>query len=187
MEIFLVRHTEVAIESGICYGQSEVYLRPSYLTDIRKVTDRLPDDFDAFYSSPSARCQQLASKLNTTQIILDKRLMELNFGAWEMKRWSEIPEDELGPWTKDFVNHRPAGGEGYYALELRISTFIKDLLKSGHKKVVIVTHGGPIRHFIKYVLKIPSENIYKIQIEPGQIVRLKISDDKSTDTLISIS
>lgn len=186
MEVFLVRHTAVAIESGICYGQSEVFLRPSYVADIRKVTERLPGDFDAFYSSPSARCQQLASKLNTTQIILDKRLMELNFGTWEMKRWSEIPEDELGPWTKDFINHRPAGGESYFSMELRINTFIKDLLRTGHKKVLVVTHGGPIRHFIKYILKMPSENIFKIQVEAGQIVRLRISEDKNTDALISI-
>src|SRR6218665_495398 len=152
MEIYLVRHTAVAVESGICYGQSGGYLRSSYLNDIREVTARLPADFDAFYSSPSARCQQIAGKLSTSQIILDKRLMELNFGSWEMKRWSEIPEEELVPWTMDFANHTPPGGESFNSLERRINSFIEDLLQTGNKKVLIVTHSGPVRYFLRYIL-----------------------------------
>lgn len=187
MEIYLVRHTAVSIESGICYGQSEVFLRSSYPADIREVTNRLPGDFDAFYSSPSVRCQQLANKLNATQIILDKRLMELNFGNWEMKRWSEIPEEELVPWTRDFINHKPTGGESFFSLELRINEFIRELLQTRHNKVVIVTHSGPIRHFLKYVLKFPSENLFKIQIKPGQIIRLNLSNDKNTDALVGMA
>jgi alpha-ribazole phosphatase len=31
----------------------------------------------------------------------DERLLEYNFGDWEMKRWGDIDEVELDPWMQD--------------------------------------------------------------------------------------
>ncbi len=186
MEVYLVRHTAVSVASGVCYGQSEVMLRPEFREDIRDVMKKLPAGFDAVYSSPSSRCQQLASYPGNTQVILDKRLMEMNFGHWEMKKWNEIPEGELLPWTQDFIRHRPPGGESFLSLELRVHAFIRDLLDTDYKRVLIVTHSGPIRHFVRYVLGFPAENFFRITVTAGQAVRLRIGRDKNEGALLGV-
>ena len=41
------------------------------------------------------------------------RLMEMNFGDWEMKNWNDIPPEQLNPWMEDFVNIRASNGESF--------------------------------------------------------------------------
>ncbi len=47
---------------------------------------------------------------------LDPRLAELDFGAWDGRRWNEIGAAEVGAWTDDFARHAPGGGEPVEAL-----------------------------------------------------------------------
>ena len=47
-------------------------------------------------------------KLPSACKIKDANLLELNFGEWELKKWSEIPKNLLDQWSADFVNYRPS-------------------------------------------------------------------------------
>ncbi len=86
MKITLIRHTSVNVEPGICYGQSDVPLDESFSHTAEFIKHKLQvEKYDAIYCSPLSRCVKLAKYCGYETPILDKRLLEINFGDWEMK------------------------------------------------------------------------------------------------------
>ena len=56
MKITLIRHTRVAVETGICYGWSDVGVAPSFETEASRVKENISNEqFDIVYSSPLSR------------------------------------------------------------------------------------------------------------------------------------
>ena len=94
MEIHIIRHIEPAIEKGICYGQTDVLLHDGYEKTHKQIAKNIDTDFSQIYSSPLLRCKLLAQEISK-DIIYDVRLMEVNFGDWEMKKWDEINKQEI--------------------------------------------------------------------------------------------
>ena len=135
MEIYLVRHTKPLIDIGVCYGQSDIPLADTFAQELRQVKTKLPQTFDSVYSSPLLRCTNLAKTFGQN-VILKSELMEMNFGDWEMKKWDEIPENQLNPWMNNFVKTKVPGGESFEELINRVELFISDLLTQGSKKLV---------------------------------------------------
>ena len=172
MEIYIVRHTTPNIEKGICYGQTDLDVASTFEKEGENVLAQLPKKIDAVYSSPLKRCSMLASRLKNNPI-LDNRLMELNFGDWEMKKWDNIPLNEIQLWYNDFVNEPCLNGESYYELSLRAIECYEEILLLNHKVLVIVTHSGVIRSLLAYIntvelkesfdeFKIPYGSVFKI-------------------------
>ena len=97
-----IRHTSVAVPRGVCYGQSDVPLAGGFPDEAVIVKRNLEKySFDAVYSSPLSRCLKLAAYCGYDTPILDSRLMEMNFGDWEMKRYDEITDSRLQLWYDD--------------------------------------------------------------------------------------
>ncbi len=184
MEVYLIRHTTPQIEKGICYGQSDIPLAETFHNDIKKVLQHLPDRVDAVYSSPLSRCVKLAELIKSNQkITIDKRLMEINFGDWEMKKWDEINQEVLNEWMKDFVNVHAPSGENFIDLNNRVKQFIDELTKKNHKRIAIVTHAGVIRSFIIRILESPLKNAFKIPVDYSSITKIDIGADNGFNSL----
>ena len=144
MEIYLVRHIEPAIEKGICYGQLDVAIPDDYHMKHQHIKNELPDDFDAIFSSPLLRCKQLAERISNN-VIYDNRLMEVNFGDWEGKKWDEINQLDLNTWMNNYITAAPPNGESLTDVLNRFSDFIAEIKTKYHNKVLIVAHAGIIR------------------------------------------
>ena len=86
MIITAIRHTSVDVPSGICYGKTDVPLASTFRSELESIREKLTDDtFNAVFSSPLSRCTKLAKELfPERQIWIDQRLIELDFGIWEM-------------------------------------------------------------------------------------------------------
>jgi alpha-ribazole phosphatase len=178
MEIYLIRHTTPKIGKGICYGQSDIPLEETFDAEKNALLAGLPEQLDAVYSSPLSRCYQLAELIQGTQrITSDKRLLEMNFGDWEMKKWDLINEEELNPWMKDFVEVRVPGGENFVDLQKRVHDFTIELIEKKLEKVAIVTHAGVIRCFVTFVVEMPLKNAFKISIDYASITKIHLHDD----------
>lgn len=146
MEIYLIRHTKVNIEPGICYGQKDVDLALTYSEELKAVKEKLKDiDFDLIISSPLTRAKKLANDIFGDQVLDDKRLMELNFGDWEGKVWDEIKDPLFQVWMEDFVNKKCSNGESFVMLRDRVLEFWNEIKSKDCKKIAIFTHGGVIR------------------------------------------
>ena len=174
MEVYIIRHTTLSIEKGICYGQSDIDVSENFNDEVQTYDASLPNDFDAIYSSPLLRCIKLSTALNRGKVISDIRLQEINFGDWEMKSWNSIHQKEYDNWVTDIVNYHPNNGESLKQLNHRVDDFIKELRKKNHQKVLIITHSGVIRCFWKFILNIPLQDLMKLPINYGELFKINI-------------
>lgn len=171
MEIHLIRHTAVENPENLCYGFAEMLLRKNYLQDFNEV--QVSKDYDFIVSSPSQRCSLLADYFKF-DYKTDERLREMNFGNWELKKWTEIPEEQINPWYKDFIRVKASGGENLLEMQTRVLSFWNELIqKKDADKVLIITHAGVIRLILQAVLQFPLENMFNIQIDYGKKVIVK--------------
>lgn len=170
MELYIIRHTPVNLEKGICYGQSDVGLNKADLEKYLSIyKEELAVDFDAVISSPLKRCTQLAEVLGFDDYQMDHRLMEMNFGDWELKKWNEIPLEESENWMNNFDSVSTPNGESMLQLFNRVNSFYQELKLYNHQKVLIVAHAGVIRCFWKIILEISLKNTMKIPVDYGEI------------------
>ena len=174
MEIYLIRHTTPAIAKGICYGQSDIGLAPTFPVEKEKILAQLPAKVEAVYSSPLQRCHMLAQCIPTPQLYTDARLMEVSFGAWEMQAWNDIPADQLTPWMEDFVCASPPGGESMMQMYQRVLAFWQELQRTTHQTVAIITHGGVIRLLMAHVENRPLSTAFDLKVKYGEVLRIEV-------------
>jgi alpha-ribazole phosphatase len=185
MEIYLIRHTEAAVEKGICYGQCDVPLPGSSIESFEQIVRNLKINKPLVYSSPAKRCYHLAMHLKSCDqsintIIVDPRLQEINFGEWEMKPWTELDQTVLNEWMNDFVSYQIPDGESFIQLHKRVSEFIMDLMNQNHNKpIVIITHAGVIRSFLCQVLGHPLNNAFRITVDFGSVSKITFSGENN--------
>ncbi|RZJ54209.1 MAG: alpha-ribazole phosphatase [Flavobacterium sp.] len=176
MEIYLVRHTETICEKGICYGQSDVGLAEPYDLIFENIVSQLPEEA-VIFSSPLQRCVILAkyiqSKIKTISYQEDLRLMEMNFGDWELKNWNDIPPEQLNPWMEDFVNIRVSNGESFVELHERTNAFLSELIsKKIDQPIIIVAHAGILRSFLCHHSSLPLKDAFQNKIDFGQVIKI---------------
>ena len=174
MEVYLIRHTETVSEKGICYGQADVTLLTPFEEQFQSIKQELGNEEMVFYSSPLQRCLQLAAYLTKDTIEVDKRLMEMHFGNWELQPWNDIPNEELNPWMEDFVSVQVPNGESFEILYERVLSFIEELKQQSHEKVAIITHAGVIRSFLCYQQNLPLKDAFQNKVNFGQIIKITI-------------
>ena len=201
-EIYLIRHTTPAVAKGVCYGQTDLDTTDSLHEEADIIRQHLPVVVGAVHSSPLRRCSQLAGLLFPGYpIAYHDELMEIHCGQWEMKKWDDLPPEEVGPWMKDFVQVRIPGGESYLDLHERVTecfnrirtadaagpgpvadagaadarTPVPDpaLLRSAAPAKMIVAHGGVIRSILSYITGTPLIDSFKVfSLHYGCVIRL---------------
>jgi len=178
MEIYLIRHTTPKIDKGICYGQSDIDVQKSFEDEVDAIKKNIPTSIEdvAVYSSPLIRCKKLAQCFSN-EITFDKRLMEVNFGDWELQPWGAINEDELNTWMADFVTIAPPNGESYVQLSERVNTAFDTIINDSENDKIIVAHGGVIRAIVANIKQIDLKDSFNIKIPYSHVVKL-IKDDK---------
>ena len=178
MEIYLVRHTETSCEKGICYGQSDVDLAEPFNSVFENILSKLPSE-TIIFSSPLKRCVLLAkyiqNNIKTISYQEDKRLMEMNFGNWEMKKWNDILPEQLNPWMEDFVNIPASNGESFVELHKRTGDFLSDLVSKEIKNpIVVVCHAGTIRSILCHQSSLPLKDAFQNKVDFGEVIKIHI-------------
>ena len=145
MIVQLIRHTSVAVDPGVCYGQSDVALRDTFEEEATVSRSRIEGQhFDRVFTSPLSRCTRLAAFCGYPDARRDDRLKEINFGRWELQRFDDITDRTLDEWYNDYLNVRPPEGESFYDQLHRVSAFLEELKQTGRpdERVLIFAHGG---------------------------------------------
>ncbi len=178
MEIFLVRHTTPAVEKGICYGQSDLDVTESFISEATIIKQYLPENITAVYSSPLKRCSKLAAHLFPGHHLqLHEKLMEINCGNWEMKRWDDIPREETAAWMDNLIHERIPGGESYVDLFERVSR-VFDLIHQQPKPSVIIAHGGVIRSILSYITNTPLKDSFNaFSLHYGCVIKITTKEN----------
>ena len=125
MDLYLIRHTRVKVANGVCYGQSDIDIADSFEMEVKALKEKFSISPEMnYYSSPMKRCVLLSEKIASKTPIIDNRLLELNFGDWELKEWESIDKEKLQLWANDYVNNQPPNGESYLDLYSRNGKYI---------------------------------------------------------------
>jgi len=172
MEIYLVRHTTPNIATGICYGQTDVLLMESFHIEAANVQAQLPPDIDIIFTSPLSRCVSLAKRIRfrkNVPIVADNRLMEMNFGQWELMPWNLIERAPLKLWMDDYVNIVVPGGESYRMLYERCVSFMNDLKKTTYRSAVITTHHGVLKSIYAHLDNMSLYEAMALQFPYGSV------------------
>ncbi|MFI3327974.1 MAG: alpha-ribazole phosphatase family protein [Rikenellaceae bacterium] len=175
--IYLQRHTRPDVEEGTCYGISDVGLHCDFESaELPKVLQRLSGkSFTHVYSSPLQRCKTLADNISDNTYV-DDRLMELNFGDWEMMSWNDIDKtDEGREWFADYLNCRTPNGESFQDLIARANSFLESI-ESLEDNILVVTHSGFIRAAMVAIGAIEQTDAFNSDIDYGDT--FKVEADK---------
>ncbi len=140
--VILVRHPPAAVAPGVCYGRLDLGLREPP-DAARLAAGILAHRPVAVWSSPSARCRLVAEAL-AVPMLLDPRLLELDFGDWEGMAWDDVPRRMLDAWAADPLDFAPPNGESGAALLARV-TEVAAALRAEPGPVAVISHGGPLR------------------------------------------
>jgi alpha-ribazole phosphatase len=165
MNLWLARHAQPLIGTGICYGALDVAADAALTTAAaHSLAAALPQN-TVCRISPLKRCQQLAAALAKMRPDLaiesstctDQRLTEMDFGHFEGQAWAEIPKAAIDAWTADFGNHRFGGKESANDVLARANTALVHSRALGANHVLWITHAGVIR-----AVELLNQGIYQV-------------------------
>lgn len=164
MKIYAIRHTKPDIESGICYGQSDLNVAKSFPLEQKGVADKLDGIwFDWVFCSPLLRCKILAESMFEDEVIVfDERLKELNFGDWELKAWDDIYSDPNGKvWMDNFQTLPTLNGESYPEMQKRVKAFLDEIKEKDYKNIAVFAHAGVIRILKSLIENVPISELFE--------------------------
>jgi alpha-ribazole phosphatase len=171
VQLWLIRHPPPAVAEGMCYGVTDLALAEPPHARAAALAPRLPKA--PVLASPLRRCHQFAAALaeaSGTELQVDHRLREMDFGAWEMQPWKELQRSELDAWAASPMAYRGHGGEAVQDLMDRARAFVSGLPEV--PAVVAVTHAGIMKCILGNLLNLPREAWFELHFDYGTVTRL---------------
>ncbi|MDR1356310.1 MAG: alpha-ribazole phosphatase family protein [Tannerellaceae bacterium] len=175
MKITLIRHTSVDVPQGVCYGQTDVPLRDTFEQEAAIVAEKLRGVcFDKVFTSPLSRAVRLAEYCGYGDAVRDERLMELNFGLWEMQPFEELKGSGIDGWFGDYFNVPAPEGESFKMQLKRLAGFIDELKSCNFDHVGVFAHGGILTCAQLYSGDIGLEEAFSYLPPYGGIVTIRL-------------
>lgn len=196
LHVYLLRHGETfwnADGNRYC-GATDIGLTEKGVQQAHQAAALLNGiAFDAVYTSPLQRARHTAAIAsgNHPQIIIEPRLTEASFGAWEGKTRAEfIAEDPQlwDAWARE-PDHVRAGGTGETAAGIvsRVDDFFCDLVrKHPDGTVLVVAHNAVNRFYMAWKLGMPLKN-YRQIVQENSSVTLFTLDPHGEFSLLKLN
>ncbi len=172
MQLYLIRHPTPQVATGICYGRTDLALAEDVAAAAARIAPQLPPQAPVF-TSPLQRCRQLADALHPAPRS-DPRLQEMNFGAWEMRPWSQIQHEALDGWAANPLGYAPPAGETVAQLQARVQEFVRELRGEGLQRAVLVTHAGVLKVIVGRSRQLPAKEWMALKFEYESVVCVTI-------------
>jgi broad specificity phosphatase PhoE len=158
---------------------------PADLSDtahLDRLSAHLPDPA-VIISSDLSRASATADAIarGRTRLPHDPALREINFGAWELRRFAEIEAespDHIRAYWDQPGDVRPPGGESWNEVRVRVDAAI-DRLVTAHAGVdlVIVAHFGVILTQVQRALRLPAKEAFSHRIDNLSVTELTLDPD----------
>ncbi|SDP04457.1 histidine phosphatase family protein [Desulforhopalus singaporensis] len=179
-QIYFVRHGNTGF-SGRYIGTSDVPITKDGRSVVLATKQRLRSiAFDAIFCSPMLRCRQTLELLDRKEnVAFSTLLTEIDFGRWEKKSFAEIVKDDaelVDSWVMEPENFVFPEGESYHLFTRRIHDFYTEIKGIDAENVLVITHGGVIRHLLCMFLGIPEKNYLLFDVQPGQVTAIRLHD-----------
>ena len=180
--IWLVRHGETDWNlEGRIQGHTDTDLNENGRLQADRLATRLRGQrFDAVYSSDLKRARDTATpaaRALNLKVVLEKRLRELNFGAYEGLKSADV-RAKHPDWFKRFISTKPdfeiPDGESYRQFFDRVVGALEKLAeRHPNQRLLVVTHGGCVSCALRRALP-PSEKSRPLAIGNTSVTRIEI-------------
>lgn len=179
--LYLLRHGSTG-QNGRFIGSTDLPVARSGFAQLDETSTVLQSlGISAMYCSPMLRCMQTALHLKLGLHIHEEAcLKEIDFGLWEQKTFDEIsvqwPKevDEWANWSEMFTF---PGGENTGHFLQRIQNAKSLIDSSNAERILVVAHGGVIRHLMCLYLGISSDKYLLFDIKAGCYSTLSLFSD----------
>ncbi len=154
-------------EVGLAQAEAvATYLAPELLSDTLIVC------------SPLLRARQTATAIAEgvgASLEIDERWIELDYGAYEGLRQSEVPSNVWREWRSDSDFAAPQG-ESLNQVQQRVADACAELAQRlDGRTAVVVSHVSPIKSAVAWALGVDVSVGWKTQLVTASITRLAIS------------
>ena len=115
--------------------------------------------FDAVYASPLDRAIETASIIGNVpreQVQVDPRIIEVDFGKYELQKFTALGPRMWLYWGFPEVMPAPATVEPVASMVKRSREFLQEVEKQNYENVLVVCHGGIIRALSGHLMDRPN-------------------------------
>ncbi len=156
MKIYVTRHGQTDYnKKRMMQGRSDIPLNEVGIAQATARRKTLGDiKFDAVYSSPLIRAvktAQIIGNVPEEEIIKDERIIEANFGKYELMNYYGTGIPMMLYWSFPELFKAPEGVETIQEMIDRTSSFLKELEQKDYENVLVACHGGIIRPIRGYL------------------------------------
>jgi alpha-ribazole phosphatase/probable phosphoglycerate mutase len=187
--LLLVRHGRTAWnEEARFQGQADPSLDAVGRAQSEQVARRLAAaGADALYVSDLQRAHGSAEIIGRRlglEVHASAALRELSYGAWQGLTRQEIEArfpESWRQWLAQPEAHRPEEGEAMDEMTARVVRRLERLLaqhRSG--RVVVVSHGGPIKSAVMHLLDIPASHRRRFVIHNASLSIFSLGAERTT-------
>jgi len=135
--------------------------------------------FDTIATSPMKRCSEFAdyiSKKSKIPCSIIEDFREIGFGDWQGKTSHQIGEEIVERFKNDPINNPINNAENLYDFQKRVIKSYLEILNNLNpkNKLLIIAHAGVIRIIKSYILKLPIEKMFTMNIKSGSCEQFEI-------------
>ena len=176
--VFLLRHGDTG-RQGCYIGSTDIPLSKNGALQISRTAALLQrENVSRVFCSPMQRCRETWERLRLDcPCEFRESLREVDFGRWEGKTFSEIEagdEPLVAAWAQDPEHFSFPGGESLAGFRRRVAACLELILGATDQRLLVVTHGGVIRHLLCLMLGLPAEKYLAFAVMPGSFCSLQV-------------
>ena len=174
MSLFVCRHGRTeANKSGLLLGRADPELDGVGQQQAAAIASAVRKPA-VVVSSPLARCRQTAEAFGLP-VTVDPRLVELDYGDFDLKPLKEVPASTLEEWRSD-TDFRPPGGETLNELGARVHEALEELADQAMEvNVVVVTHVLPIKAAVAWALDCSMHVSWRCFVAQASITEIAVT------------
>lgn len=175
--ILLIRHGSTDLMASVLCGRMPgVSLNAEGRRQAEQLGRSLQDavELQAIYTSPLERARETAEAIarpHNLTVTVEEALVELDFGSWTGKPYSDIHREEgWSGFNQCRSMSAPPGGESMAAVQSRTWNVLNSILRDHDgQTVAVVSHGDVIRMLLLYVLGMPIDHLFRLEIAPCSV------------------
>jgi alpha-ribazole phosphatase len=190
-KLYFLRHGDTGLQ-GRYIGRSDVPLTDKGRAQVRQAAGLLQaKGITKIVCSPMLRCRQTLEQLALPcPFRFDELFREVDFGRWEGKNFREIVQldkELVDSWVNDPASFAFPDGESLAAFNKRVAACKILLDKTTEEKILIITHGGIIRHLLCLLLGLDAEKYLLFEVKPGRVSSVQLYDEGGVLTGFNIT
>ena len=161
MKIWITRHGQTRLNKARrMQGQIDEPLNKTGVMQAKEARKRIGRvTFDAVYASPLKRAiitGAYVGGVRPEKVIVDDRLIEVDFGRYEMKKYYLLGPAMSLYWACPELMPCPKTVEPVASMVERSSSFLREIENMDYENVLISCHGGIMRALCGYMMDRPN-------------------------------